>query len=528
MPTTTTAHVPPHSIEAERSVLGAILLTGAQALEPIAHEERLGPDDFYRDRHALVYEAMLALHQCREPIDTLTVSAQLSSRGVLEQAGGEPAVDELAGWVPAAGHARAYARIVRDLATRRRVLQACYEIEQHAREGRGDVDELLADASKRIGDLLEHSLPAGSRQMHELLFDRGAELHRLVREPGEIGLQTGIGAVDRALAGMRAGELIILAARPSQGKSVLGQQIATHNALQGSGTILFSLEMSEDELADRHLSAHARVPYGKIRAAQLAERDLERIASEATGWARDTPPLVVCDRAPITIADLRSETLRWRRRLPAGVKLIVVDYLQLLSSRREDRFVNRYEQVSEISRSLKMLAKELQIPVVAVAQLSRESRTAARQTPPALRPTRLRSPGAGRQHRAVALSRRALRPERHTRAHRSDHRESPKLRMRDDRARVRGRLPALPRYTMNVGTHDQHTCGRHGHQRLPRSWLSGVRLGSFGDGAPERFGALTGDQRARLLARAWPEEENRGRDQMGAGGMADAGVAASI
>jgi replicative DNA helicase len=369
----TTAHVPPHSIEAERSVLGAILLTGAQSLEPIAHDERLAPEDFYRDQHALVYEAMLALHQRHEPIDTLTVTAQLRQQGVLEQAGGEAAVDELAGWVPAAGHGRAYARIVRDLATRRRVLRACYEIQEQAFEGRSGVDELLADASKRIGDLLEDSLPAGARAMHELLFDRAADLHRLARESAAIGLQMGIAPVDQALGGMRAGELIILAARPSQGKSVLAQQIATHSALQGQGTILFSLEMSEAELADRHLAAHARVPYGKIRAAHLADHDLERIASEATGWARDTPPLVVCDRAPLTITDLRSETLCWRRRLPGGVKLIVCDYLQLMSGRRDDRFVNRYEQVSEISRSLKMLAKELAIPVLAVAQLSRET-----------------------------------------------------------------------------------------------------------------------------------------------------------
>jgi len=172
---------------------------------------------------------------------------------------------------------------------------------------------------------------------------------------------------------MRAGELIILAARPSQGKSVLGQQIATHNALAGNGTILFSLEMSEDELADRHLAAHARVPYGKIRAANLNDSDLDRIATETTRWARDTPPLVICEQAPLTISQLRSQALRWRRRLPGGLKLLVVDYLQLLSGRPGDRFANRYELVSEISRSLKMLAKELQIPVLAIAQLSRES-----------------------------------------------------------------------------------------------------------------------------------------------------------
>jgi len=370
---TTTGHVPPHSLDAERSVLGAILLCGAQSLEPIAHDEHLHAEDFYRDQHALVYQAMLALHHRHQPIDTLTVGAQLRQHGVLEQAGGEPGVDELAGWVPAAGHARAYARIVRDLATRRRVIHACHEIQAHALDGRGDVDDLLADASTRIGNLLEASLPAGARPMHEVLFDRAADLHRLAREPETIGLQTGIAAVDRALNGMRAGELIILAARPSQGKSVLAQQIATHTARHGHGTILFSLEMSDDELADRHLAAHARVPYGKIRAAQLTDHDLDQIASDAAGWLHATPPLVICDRAPLTIADLRSETLRWRRRLPGGVQLIIIDYLQLISGRREDRSVNRYEQVSEISRGLKMLAKELQIPVLAVAQLSRET-----------------------------------------------------------------------------------------------------------------------------------------------------------
>jgi replicative DNA helicase len=153
--TTTTAHVPPHSLDAERSVLGAILLTGEQMLEPIAHEEHLRPEHFYRDPHVLVYGAMLALQQRREPIDTLTVCAQLRAHGTLQQAGGDGAVDELAGWVPVAGHARAYAKIVRDLATRRQLLRACYEIEQRAVERKDEVDELLADASKLIGDLLE-------------------------------------------------------------------------------------------------------------------------------------------------------------------------------------------------------------------------------------------------------------------------------------------------------------------------------------------------------------------------------------
>ena len=181
--TSTTAFVPPHNLEAERSVLGAILLTGQQALEPIALEERLQPEHFYREQHALVYQAMLALHQRHEPIDTLTVSDQLTRHGVLERAGGSLAVDELAGWVPAAGHARSYARIVRDLATRRALLHASYEIQQQTLEGHSSIDELLADASKRVGDLLDYSIALGSRHMHEILFDRAAELHRLTKDP---------------------------------------------------------------------------------------------------------------------------------------------------------------------------------------------------------------------------------------------------------------------------------------------------------------------------------------------------------
>ena len=371
---TTITSVPPHNLEAERSALGAILLTGQQALEPIALEEHLQPEHFYREQHALVYTAMLALHQRHQPIDTLTGSDQLTQHGVLERAGGSLAIDELAGWVPAAGHARSYARIVRDLATRRALLHASYEIQQQAIEGHGSVDELLADATKRVGDLLDHSIAGGSRHMHEILFDRAAELHRLTKDPNPaIGLPTGHPHLDQALKGMRAGELIILAARPAQGKSVLGQQIATHNALAGHGAILFSLEMSEDELADRHFAAHARIPYGRIRAANLTDPDLDRIASEATAWARDTPPLVICEHAPLTISQVRSQALRWRRRLPGGLKLVIVDYLQLVSPGAGDRFANRYELVSEISRSLKMLAKELHIPVLAIAQLSRES-----------------------------------------------------------------------------------------------------------------------------------------------------------
>jgi replicative DNA helicase len=149
--------VPPHNLEAERSVLDAILICGALALEPIAVEERLRPDDFYREGHALIYRAMLALHGRREPIDTLTVSGQLGEDGGLEQAGGAAAVEELVGWVPAAGNARAYARIVREHAVRRRLLHVCYELQDRALDGQGEVDVLLADAGRRVGELLDQA-----------------------------------------------------------------------------------------------------------------------------------------------------------------------------------------------------------------------------------------------------------------------------------------------------------------------------------------------------------------------------------
>lgn len=369
------AVLPPHSLDAERSVLGAILLAGDQVLEPIAHEERLRTEHFYRDQHRLIFAAMLALHQRREPIDILTVNAQLKEHGTLETAGGEAAVDALAGWVPAAGNSRAYARIVRDHAIRRQVLLAAYEIQQRAAAGEGDVEALTADATKLIGDVLEQSLPPGSRHMHEALWDRAEELRLLAKQPNAlIGLPTGLPRVDQALKGMRPGELIVLAARPAAGKSALGQQIAIHNAVKGHGTLLVSLEMSEAELADRHFASCGEVPYGRVRAVRdLDEAQLKRIDAQATRWATDTPPLVVCDRAPMTMSELRSEALRWRRRLPGGLQLVIVDYLQLLSHERNERFTNRYEIVSELSRRMKMLAKELAVPVLAIAQLSRES-----------------------------------------------------------------------------------------------------------------------------------------------------------
>lgn len=371
--------VPPQDLQAEKSVLGAILLIGDRMLEPIAQEDQLRPEHFYRDQHAAVYSAMLALDQRREPIDQLTVTAQLKQHGALEKVGGPGAIDELAGWAPAAGHGRAYARVVRNHAIRRQVLTAAYEIQARAAGGEGDVEGLVADATKLIGDIHEASLPPGSRPMHQVLWDRAAELHdlanRLATDPSAlIGLPTGLPSVDEALKGMRSGELVVLAARPSAGKSALGQQVAIHNARAGRGTLLVSLEMSEAELADRHFASRVPLLFGDVRSARLREQvELKKIDDEVMTWGTNAWPLVVCDRAPMTISELRSEALRWRRRLPGGLQLLIVDYLQLLAPERGERFANRYEVVSEFSRAAKMLAKELQIPVLAIAQLSRES-----------------------------------------------------------------------------------------------------------------------------------------------------------
>jgi replicative DNA helicase len=360
-------------------VLGAVLLAGATLLEPVALEERLTPGHFYRDQHARVYEAMLALHRSREPIDELTVTQELRERGALEEVSGKGAVDELAGWVPAAGNGRAYARIVRDLARRRELFRCSYLIQELALEGDADPDQRIAHAAKLIGELLDHSHGMSARHRHEHLFDRAAELVKLANGDQLLGLATGIRELDETLHGMRPGELVLVAARPGQGKSVLAQHVAIHNALQGTGTLCCSLEMSEAELDDRHLSSRAGVPFARIRSCQLTDRHIERITAEAAAWARDTPPLIDTDRVPLTVSDIRAEALRWQRRLPDGLGLVVIDYLQLLSP--SDGRMPRYEAVSEISRSLKVLAKELGVVVFAVAQLSREAERRADKRP---------------------------------------------------------------------------------------------------------------------------------------------------
>lgn len=243
---------PPHNLDAERSVLGAILLTGHQTLEPIAHEERLCAEHFYREQHSLVYSAMLALHQRSEPIDTLTVCSQLAGQSLLDDAGGAHQVDELAGWVPAAGHARAYARLVRDHATRRQLLHASYEIQRRVLQCRGDVYDLLADASKRVGYLLEQCQLACRRSTRHS------------------------GACEQTSSHPRC--------PPCAGQERLGQQIATHNALAGRGTLIASLEMCEEEFADRHFAAHVQAPYGKIRAAALSDRDVALARGAERSW----------------------------------------------------------------------------------------------------------------------------------------------------------------------------------------------------------------------------------------------------
>jgi replicative DNA helicase len=364
---------PPHNLEAEESVLGAILLVDAALYELVIHEG-LKAEDFYLDRHRLTYEAMLDINSKGDSIDPLTVVDQLRQTGKLEQVGGEAFVDALAGAVPVAGNVRQYAQIVRENALLRRLMTATFEI-QAAVAGRDGTPRDLVELAERTMLEVAHDDRQKDFQSIETVLD--VELHRLqelARGGGSVtGTPSGFTDLDAITGGFQPGNLIILAARPSMGKSALVTNIAENVALQtGKAVALFSLEMSESELAHRFVASQAKIKGEELRKGRVAETKWPTIlaASQRLGDSR----LFVDDSSDVSMLEIRAKA----RRLYAREKelgLIIVDYLQLI--RADGRIENRVEQVGQMSRGLKILARELECPVIALSQLNRgvEART---------------------------------------------------------------------------------------------------------------------------------------------------------
>jgi replicative DNA helicase len=364
--------VPPQNLEAEESVLGAMLVAPG-AIGSVLVDVRLRPEDFYRESHAAIYRAILALNDRNDAVDSLTVSAELEKRGDLQTAGGKPYVHQLAAVVPAAGNARHYAKLVKDEATLRRLLGVAHTIESRVAERRGEAHQLVEDSERLLFDVAHGETAGDFRSIDEILHEEIDKLEQLSRHGVSItGTPSGFRDLDDITGGFQRSNLIVLAARPSMGKSALVTNIAENVALKHNRPVaLFSLEMSITELAQRFVASQARMPGDKLRKGGVARNDWPKVIKACQ--ALEQAPLWIDDSSDLDVLELRAKA----RRLHAkeinqgrgGLGLIVVDYLQLM--RADPSADSRVEQVGQMSRGLKILARELDVPVIAVSQLNR-------------------------------------------------------------------------------------------------------------------------------------------------------------
>jgi replicative DNA helicase len=359
--------VPPNNLEAEKSVLGAILLD-ERHLHSLLVEEQLRPEHFYREQHGAVFAAMLELYEGDGKIDHLTVAERLRQHGKLEEVGGPAAIDELAGWVPAAGHAREYGRIVHDNFKLRALLTTSYEIQASVLSREAPARELVERAERSVLEVATDDRQKKIRSIADILHEETDKLHRLsVAKTALTGTPSGFKDLDEKTGGFQPGNLIILAARPSMGKSALVTNMAENAALAGKAIALFSLEMSESELAQRFVASQARIKGEDLRRGKVAAERWPKILEACDRLAQ--APLYVDDSSDTGVLEVRAKCRRLHSQVPGGLGLIIIDYLQLMRS--EGHIESRVEQVGQISRGLKGLARELNVPVIALSQLSR-------------------------------------------------------------------------------------------------------------------------------------------------------------
>ena len=358
---------PPQNLEAEESVLGAMMLSpGAIG----AVSEIVDASDFYRESHAKIYRAALGLYAKGEPVDAITLVDELEERGELEEAGGRVRLHELAALVPATANAAHYARIVREMATLRGLIAAGQTIAQLGWERPGETQQLVDRAEQVVFELSQSRVSTEFSHIEELLkesFERITALY----EAGEdvTGTPSGFRDLDRLTSGFQPGNLIIVAARPSMGKSALGLCIAANLSLhmkKPRPVALFTLEMSKAEVTQRLLCSEAKVESQRLRTGKLAQDDWPRLV--AAGDKLMKAPIYVDDTGSITMMEIRSKARRLKSR-ETDLGLIIVDYLQLMTSGTTAE--NRVQEVSQISRALKVLARDLDVPILAMSQLSR-------------------------------------------------------------------------------------------------------------------------------------------------------------
>ncbi|MFY9529027.1 MAG: replicative DNA helicase [Candidatus Acidiferrales bacterium] len=354
----------PHNLEAERSILGAVLLDNHVLNTAI---EKLKPEDFFLDPHRRIFERMISLGEAQQAIDLVTLTENLDRSGELEASGGPAYLAQLLDGVPRTSNVDHYARIVKEKAVLRNLIHATDAIQQQALDAGEDADLILDRAESFIFQLAEERVRAGLIGVKELVRENYERLERIFSEGRRLtGLGTGYARLDNETAGLQPSELIILASRPSMGKTALALNCAENIALRKREPVaIFSLEMSKESLLLRLLASEARVDAHKFRTGHLAHDDWPKITRALTELGE--APLWIDDSASATVMEMGAKARRLKR--DKGLSLVIVDYLQLVTAR--GRFGNRNEEVSSISRALKGLAKELKVPVLVLSQLTR-------------------------------------------------------------------------------------------------------------------------------------------------------------
>lgn len=361
------ARIPPHHIEAEQSILGALLID-RNSLSEVSG--KLKPEDFYLEKHKEIYEAIISLYEDSLPVDIVTVSDALSRRGTLEKVGNLDYIAQLANSIPTTANVMHYVNIVQDKALLRKLIQVSGEIMDISFQGVAEGVDVLNQAEKSVFEISQGMNRTGLEHINSVLDTTFSHLEELCQNKGELtGVPSGFIDLDRKTSGFQNSDLILVAARPAMGKTSFVLNIAVNAALRGFPVAIFSLEMSKTQLVNRILSLESMVELEKMRTGKLEAEDWKKIGFSLGPLSKS--PIYIDDNASINTMEMLSKLRKLK--LNKGLGLVIIDYLQLMEGRK--RSENRQQEISDISRSLKIMAKELNVPIIALSQLSRAPET---------------------------------------------------------------------------------------------------------------------------------------------------------
>lgn len=371
-----TKRIAPQDIEAEKSLLGAILIS-EESLPDVT--EIVKPDDFYDESHCLIYAAMWNLYERHKPVDLLTVTAELRTKKELKKVGGSTYLSELTNYVPTAAHAKAYAELVAKAAVRRRLIAAAADITEKAYDETAETVELLGEAEKSLFEVSDQNVKNDLVSLSDLLSETFDRLENLHKTKGAIaGMKSGYVDFDRMTAGFHRSDLVILAARPAMGKTALALNFA-HNVatINQKAVLIFSLEMGKEQLINRMLADASGIDSFKLETGNFSGDDFSKISDAMADLSE--APIFIDDTPGMTVLEMRTKARRAAHEHDLG--MIIVDYLQLMAGTSKRSADNRVQEVSEISRGLKLIARELNVPVIALSQLSRSVESRSPQIP---------------------------------------------------------------------------------------------------------------------------------------------------